>query len=62
MTQTDFYLDNTDDALETDQLSTAQTLLQFLPMTSLSFVYLCFFQLPLCFENVLQLEDVAWIF
>ncbi|KAG8220575.1 hypothetical protein J3R82DRAFT_3309 [Butyriboletus roseoflavus] len=65
MAHTDLYLDDTDSALETDQLSTAQILLRFLPTANLSLlVYLCAFftQLPLCPENGLQLEDVARIF
>ncbi|KAH0828871.1 hypothetical protein J3R83DRAFT_2258 [Lanmaoa asiatica] len=62
---TDLYLDDTDSTLETDQFSTAQILLRFLPTANLSLlVYLCAFftQLPLCPENGLQLEDVARIF
>ena len=65
MSHTDLYLDDTDSALETDQLSIAQILLRFLPSANLSLlVYLCgfFTQLPLCPENGLQLEDVARIF
>ena len=65
VTRTDLYLDDTDLALETDQLSIAQILLRFLPSANLSLlVYLCAFftQLPLCPENGLQLEDVARIF
>ena len=65
MTHTDLSLDDTDGALETDQLSTAQILLRLLPTANLSLlVYLCafFIQLPLCPENGLQLEDVARIF
>ena len=65
MTSTDLYMDDTDIALETDQLSIAQILLRFLPSANLSLlVYLCAFftQLPLCPENGLQLEDVARIF
>lgn len=65
MPHKDLCLDDTDSALETDQLSTAQILLRFLPTENLSLlVYLCAFftQLPLCPENGLQLEDVARIF
>lgn len=65
MTHVDLYLDDTDSALETDQVSTAQILLRFIPTANLSLlVYLCAFftQLPLCPENGLQLEDVARIF
>ena len=65
MRHTDLYLDDSDTALETDQIAIAQILLRFLPSANLSLlVYLCgfFTQLPLCPENGLQLEDVARIF
>ncbi|KAF8551528.1 hypothetical protein OG21DRAFT_1486906 [Imleria badia] len=65
MRHTDLYLDDSDIALETDQIAMAQILLRFLPSANLSLlVYLCgfFTQLPLCPENGLQLEDVARIF
>ena len=64
-THIDFYNEDTDSALETDQVSIAQILLRFLPSVNLSLlVYLCgfFTQLPLCPENGLQFEDVARIF
>lgn len=65
MTRNDLHLDDSDIALESDQLAIAQILLRFLPSPNLSLlVYLCAFftQLPLCPENGLQLEDVARIF
>ena len=65
MMPNDLYLDDSDSALETDQIAIAQILLRFLPSANLSLLaYLCgfFTQLPLCPENGLQLEDVARIF
>ena len=62
MMHIDFYNEDTDSALETDQ---AQILLQFLPLVNLSLlVHLCgfFIQLLLCPENGLQFKDAAWIF
>jgi hypothetical protein len=65
MMPNDLYLDDSDSALEIDQIAIAQILLRFLPSANLSLLaYLCgfFTQLPLCPENGLQLEDVARIF